>query len=53
MMNKILYNFTPHLNRYATQAIINTRSLGLEVAISLWDWDPNIPGVETDDLLGR
>ncbi|KAG8034618.1 hypothetical protein G9C98_007694 [Cotesia typhae] len=38
---------------YWCEAIINTRSSGLEVAISLWDWDPNFPGVETDDLLGR
>lgn len=35
------------------QAIINTRSIGLDAAITIWDWDPNIPGVDTDDLLGR
>lgn len=24
-----------------------------EAVVSLWDWDPNIPGVQYDDSLGR
>ena len=41
------------ITRYDTQAVIDTRSIGLEADVSVWDWDPNIAGIETDDLLGR
>ncbi|KYN37114.1 Extended synaptotagmin-2 [Trachymyrmex septentrionalis] len=39
-------------NIILTQAIISSCNMQ-EAVVSLWDWDPNVPGVQYDDFLGR
>ncbi|KYM99145.1 Extended synaptotagmin-2 [Cyphomyrmex costatus] len=34
------------------QAMISSCNMQ-EAVVSLWDWDPNVPGVQYDDFLGR
>lgn len=34
------------------QAMISSSNMQ-EAVVSLWDWDPNVPGVQYDDFLGR
>ncbi|XP_018345897.1 PREDICTED: extended synaptotagmin-2 isoform X1 [Trachymyrmex septentrionalis] len=37
---------------YWCEAIISSCNMQ-EAVVSLWDWDPNVPGVQYDDFLGR
>ncbi|XP_018315966.1 extended synaptotagmin-2 isoform X1 [Mycetomoellerius zeteki] len=37
---------------YWCEAMISSCNMQ-EAVVSLWDWDPNVPGVQYDDFLGR
>ncbi|XP_065092590.1 extended synaptotagmin-2 isoform X4 [Ochlerotatus camptorhynchus] len=37
---------------YWCEAEVNA-TLGQEIELNLWDWDPGFPGVQNDDYLGR
>ncbi|XP_011062430.1 PREDICTED: LOW QUALITY PROTEIN: extended synaptotagmin-2 [Acromyrmex echinatior] len=37
---------------YWCEAVISSCNMQ-EAVVSLWDWDPNVPGVQYDDFLGR
>lgn len=34
------------------QAVISSCNMQ-EAVVSLWDWDPNVAGIQYDDFLGR